>query len=402
MPRLVRMVTALLASLALGPAGASAAEVLVFRLEPREFRVRLAEIEAYASGRPVSNPLLQALSLLGERGEEQLRSLLSSPYQLDAAELRNVLAAPMLQDLLGWLGSKLRPGSGGNGAAALQQALLNAADQGEPLTVPDLIAAFPSREIHIDLDRALAALLRLLTLEQQTRQVVQAMAVSGAAISDQNRNRDPRREGPHAVTVQALNLRDAARGRTLQADLYLPEHADAAPASIPVIAISHGLGSTKQYYGYVAEHMASHGYAVVAVQHPGSDASRLLGLVKGTHRSVFDVSEFIDRPLDVSHVLDHLTDLNDTTLNQALRLNDVGVFGNSFGGYTALALAGAEIDTRNLRRDCDANRDSINVSLLLQCRALLLGDPDRSLREERVGAVLTINPVNSSLFGPGG
>lgn len=167
--------------------------------------------------------------------------------------------------------------------------------------------------------------------------------------------------------------------------------------------ISHGLGSSRQYYQYVAEHLASHGFVVAALTHPGSDAARLVSLITGTRDTVFDLSEFSDRPQDVSFVLDYLERENGSQFGGRLDVQNAGIFGNSFGGYTALAVAGAQIDRNNLAQDCDQQLNSINLSLLLQCSALdLPADAPTSFRDDRIKAALTINPVNSSIFGPQG
>ena len=67
-----------------------------------------------------------------------------------------------------------------------------------------------------------------------------------------------------------------------------------------------------------------------------------------------------------------------------LNLQQVGVFGQSLGGYTALALAGAKINFQQLKKDCTPNvlGETWNMSLLLQCRALEL--PNNFLTEQQV------------------
>ena len=44
----------------------------------------------------------------------------------------------------------------------------------------------------------------------------------------------------------------------------------------------------------------------------------------------------------------------------------------------------------------------LNVSLLLQCRALELNPQKYSLKDDRIGALFVLDPVNSSLFGKTG
>ncbi len=50
-------------------------------------------------------------------------------------------------------------------------------------------------------------------------------------------------------------------------------------------------------------------------------------------------------------------------LGDVLNLEQVGVVGQSFGGYTALALAGTKINFEQLKADCPALENTLNVSL---------------------------------------
>jgi predicted dienelactone hydrolase len=78
-------------------------------------------------------------------------------------------------------------------------------------------------------------------------------------------------------------------------------------------------------------------------------------------------------------------------------LQKVGVVGQSMGGYTALVLAGAQINFAQLEAECTDN--TFNLSLLLQCRALDLPQFLPDLQDHRVKAVIAINPIGSSLLG---
>ena len=73
---------------------------------------------------------------------------------------------------------------------------------------------------------------------------------------------------------ETLTLVDADRpglaettARQFEVDLYLPQNQSAAP----VVIISHGWGSAKESFAWLAQHLASHGFAVAVPQHIGSD-----------------------------------------------------------------------------------------------------------------------------------
>jgi predicted dienelactone hydrolase len=110
------------------------------------------------------------------------------------------------------------------------------------------------------------------------------------------------------------------------------------------------------------------------------------------------VSEFIDRPQDVSYVLDDL----DRRFPGLVNVQQAGAIGHSFGGYTALALAGATIDFDYLTSQCSQGINATNASLLLQCEALKLPRQSYNFRDSRFKFALAISPVDSSIFGAKG
>ena len=209
---------------------------------------------------------------------------------------------------------------------------------------------------------------------------------------------DLRRRGRFTWNKQTLTLSDSRRSRIFLADIYLPS----TRSPVMVIVISHGLGLDRTSFEYVAQHLASYGFAVAVPEHPGSNAQQLRSLLAGKANQVAEPNEFINRPLDVKYLLDELENRNKSDPSFQLNLQQVGVIGQSFGGYTALALAGAELNFDQLQKDCEDLNDSWNVSLLLQCRALELPATQYNLRDERVKAAIALNPIASSVFGQAG
>lgn len=146
---------------------------------------------------------------------------------------------------------------------------------------------------------------------------------------------------PQVQTLQ-FDWTDAARGRTLPVKLYLPKD----PAEpVPVIVFSPGLGGTRDGYEYLGRHWASHGYAVLHLQHPGSDdavwrgSTRPLATMRAAAANPRNAAA---RPLDVRFAIDQLLRLNGEAgpLRGRLATNRIGVAGHSFGAYTTLAVAG--------------------------------------------------------------
>ncbi|HEY9807615.1 MAG TPA: hypothetical protein V6D04_13680, partial [Candidatus Obscuribacterales bacterium] len=199
---------------------------------------------------------------------------------------------------------------------------------------------------------------------------------------------------------------EVPRERVYPVDIYLPvaNATSASPYPAPVIVISHGLGSDRTTFDYLAKHLASYGFVVALPEHLGSNAGQLQALLSGVANEVAYSFEFIDRPLDVKYLLDELERRakSDPLFRGRLNLQQVGVVGQSFGGYTALALAGATLNFEQLAQNCDRSNESLNLSLLLQCRAQELMGRQYELKDARIKAAIAINPVDSSVFGETG
>ena len=197
-----------------------------------------------------------------------------------------------------------------------------------------------------------------------------------------------------------MTFDDRKRNRTFPTDLYLPS----LSTPRPLIVISHGLGSDRSSFAYLAQHLASYGFAVAVPEHPGSDANHLQALFQGTVARVTNPREFIDRPLDITYLLDELDrrSRSDPTFQGRLNLQAVGVIGQSYGGYTALALAGAKLDFQQLQTDCRRLDKSLNLSLVLQCLALQLPNQPYKLADPRIKAAIAIDPIDRSIMGQSG
>jgi len=155
---------------------------------------------------------------------------------------------------------------------------------------------------------------------------------------------EPFAQSTGAVSSERLSWHDSKRDREVPVKIYSPT-TNRAPR--PVIIFSHGLGGTRDTYEYLGRYWAGHGYFVVHIQHLGSDDAvwRKAGLFRGKaamRKAVADPRNAINRPQDVSFVIDELERLNreKSPYQQQLDLNRIGVAGHSFGAFTALAIAG--------------------------------------------------------------
>ncbi|PAX52674.1 alpha/beta hydrolase [Brunnivagina elsteri] len=344
---------------------------------------------------------------------QELRKTLQSPIKVNAIAVSQFLYTPQGEFLLRRLGEVIKTESRQEkpGFHALRSALILAAADPKGLTLLSLLREYPSSSVHIDLARTLGIAGELEKLVSETDKAISAVSQKAkieAATAQVSLNLaqlpDFRRKGKFAIQKQTIKILDAVRNRFLLTDIYIPN----AQQKVPVIVVSHGLGTDSSNFEYLASHLASHGFAVVVPNHPGSDTKQLRSLMKGSANEVAEPSEFYNRPLDIKFVLDELEQRNKSEFRGKLNLQQVGFIGQSFGAYTGLALAGAPINFAELEQDCKpkALQDTWNVSLLLQCRALELRTKaplkDYNLRDDRIKAIIAVNPITSSIFGESG
>jgi predicted dienelactone hydrolase len=309
-------------------------------------------------------------------------------------------------DMLSRLGKSITIQGGINGKYALRGAIVSAAFEPGGLTLLNILKKFPNNiqlqgEEILGLAKALDYAIyvsELFTKDMRFWTAEEAAAVKPAI--NYASLPDLRQRGSFQVKKEVWNLTDNSRNRSLYVDVYIPQ--TFRDGKTPVIIFSHGLASRPEDYAEAIEHLASYGFLVAAPQHPGSDIKYLQGMLAGYYRNIFDRDEFINRPKDISFVIDELARRNASQFQGKLNLTNVGVAGHSFGGYTAIAVAGASIDFDNLAKDCNRSYSGINISIFLECRALELPRQVYNFRDERVAAVFAANPVNRSIFGEKG
>jgi predicted dienelactone hydrolase len=177
----------------------------------------------------------------------------------------------------------------------------------------------------------------------------------------------------------------------------------ASPQSAPVIVISHGTAENRDTYAYLAQHLASYGFAVAVPEHLGVNSQRFQEYFSGLAGAP-DPMESVNQPLDIKYVLDELQRLEQTdpSLQGRLNLQQVGLMGHSIGGYTVLTLAGARIDFKKLQKNCNDSNNFFDLSLLVQCKTTSLTPTNYPLYDERVKAVLAVNPLAGTILGRGG
>jgi predicted dienelactone hydrolase len=222
--------------------------------------------------------------------------------------------------------------------------------------------------------------------------------------------------GAYQVGTQILTLTDTARdNRELQTFVWYPALGgkdtprpfppDASGSPYPLIIYSHGFGGSPTELTPVIERLVSHGFVVAALDHRDLDTPELVT---------------INRPLDVLFLLNQLAALpDDSPLAGIIDTDHVGVTGFSMGGFTTVAVSGAQINPDFFKDWCAAHPD---VKPDFYCDIVPIWDTIATyhdqvapasdeaaangmwqpLTDERIKAVFALAPCRSQLFGDDG
>lgn len=180
----------------------------------------------------------------------------------------------------------------------------------------------------------------------------------------------PDAPGPHRAGVATLTFVDA-RGVALTAEVWYPageggedpepypelpfpseawRDAPPVPGPWPLVAFSHGNGGLRTQSPFFTERLATHGFVVVAPDHP--------------HNTALDFDETrlpevaAARPGDVVSAVDEVFARSaggDPLLGGLVEPDRYGMSGHSFGGWTTVAVAGGVVDFAAMEAFCAEN-----------------------------------------------
>jgi len=392
--------------------GHSAEELIVsFGIFQRS--IPIADLERFATTGELT-PQLKIYSQqlqISDSQLEQFQGVLSTPATISPVAVAQFLYTEQGVLLLEQIGRVVQTPVRQANVQALRAALiLAAADPNAGFTLVNVLKAYPTGVMRVDLAEGLAiaqeinqAILQSEAAFAEVRAIAQADAAANP-VDAESLLQLVQSERQYSVGRIAVVVPGVPRSVQLYLPEVLPRRRGRPPQGFPLVVISHGLGGTSASYTYLAEYLAEAGIAVAALEHTGSNDQQLSALLTGLSSTVVQDAEFLRRPREVSLTLNALANLNTSPspIRGQLNLSRVGVIGQSFGGYTALALAGATFDSEGLAEVCPPSTLSFNPSLLLQCQAASVSNPGASLVDPRVGSIFVINPIGSALFGETG
>lgn len=371
-----------------------AAETIRFQFNQFSREVSIKSLEEFSRSGVVGPELRPTMKHLKPSTQEVFRSALTQSMPLDPSRVAKFLDTPIGQSSLQQLVKVLAQPPEIAEPALSSALILGSAKDGE-LSFIDVLEAYPTEILPINV----AALLSL------GRQLKRQFNFQNALFTQLTPMLGTPSEGPTLselakpgqVSFTQIPFQFQGKdGRNITAVVYLPSSATPSlPASLVVIA--PGLNTDMNALLYAGKQLASHGYAVASLNFPFTSNTALKAMIKGTGQ-IPAPNTWYFQPLSVSELIDQVQ----SRWGERVNTNEVGAIGQSLGGYTVMALAGAELDWKHLVLGCAPMDDPVTVVLnsavVWQCVAPGKVVKRISFRDPRVKAALAINPVTNPIF----
>ncbi len=188
--------------------------------------------------------------------------------------------------------------------------------------------------------------------------------------------------------------------KPLKARIWVPTTKSTIRLSMPLVVISHGTGGSLMGHADTAIELARAGFVVAAVNHTGDNYrdQSYVGRGAGEHLT--------GRPRHISRLIDYLLKIELEHIN--IDANNIGIFGFSAGGFTALVIAGGEPDLSKGVSHCQENPDSWDC-LYLARHGIDVAEQSvqgitktQWINDERIKAAVVAAPAVGYAFKPHG
>lgn len=336
---------------------------------------------------------------------DKLRGLLNHSFNLNSIEAFRFFNTDFGKEIAQQL-SYIIEAPANQSQPFLKGAIITAAENPEGFKIIDVINAYGSPKLVLNLDTFKNTIDEADNLYQATDRIFDWLSHQENATPSASAPLQPlalAEPGSAQWTESNLTI-PRPDGQSLKIFLYLPQ-GNREPA--PLVVISPGLNSNFQAFTYIADHLASYGFAIAGIDFPESDAARMQDSLQGLD-AFPNPNAWLNQPQDITLVLDTLAEKAKTNPSWQGKFNteNVGILGHSLGGYTAIASGGATLEWPEVLKQCgqlnQPNQINLNPALLWQCQGVESKPPVANLKDDRVKAVLAINPVTNPIFGPDG
>jgi len=155
--------------------------------------------------------------------------------------------------------------------------------------------------------------------------------------------------------------------------------AEPAPGRFPLLVFSYGNGGLRHQNVFQLDHLASHGYIVATPDHTGNAGVTVIGDKVFQYDRQGRSRSAVDRPKDLSFVIDRLVaEGREAGSWLSGRIDDgaIGLLGHSFGGYAVTRAADDDARVKAVLPMTVAFSKASSLPTLL-----MLGELDRTVKE---------------------
>lgn len=377
------------------PSSVRAAEQVNLKLGLFEKSITIKELKDFTQTGKLSSELQPYRLVLNSEVQKTLQKEIHVDSLIAQQFLEELFNLPDGEKLIQELNSVVI----GSSAAEIKKTLLHTIQNNNNFSLLDFFKAYPQEKLTINLS-AIAKIAWQINLSSWQNQLLSPRLTQDLKMTSPTtllNDFNPANLGTEKVYQDQKVFVDHERNRIIVTDIYYSFN-----PSGPLVVMSHGFAADRRFLSYLAHHLASYGMTVVSLEHPGSNINTIIHLSDTRKISkILPASEFIDRPKDVSFVLNQLEKLNQRTgyLKGKFKTQQVSIIGHSFGGYTALALAGGVLNPKELRKFCQ-NSSPLQRSPAdwLQCAAAELPYGNIYLKDRRIKSAIVFNPIIGDLF----
>ena len=381
----------------------SAAEKIKFSIEPLgDFNVSINSLEIFAQDGKITPDLAYYTNHLTPEELIKFRTLLNKSFPLSSIEAFQFFNTSFGKEIIKQLSLAINSPPD-QSQPFLKGAIISAAVNPNGFKIIDVLKNYGSPILALNLKTIRNTINEADDLYHTADRVfawLDRQALTETLPNNSINLSDLSQAGKNTWTSENLTI-PRPNDDPVTAFVYLPQKL-AKPA--PVVIIAPGLNSDFQALSYVAQHLASHGFAAVGIDFPESDNQRMLDALQGLD-TFPNPNAWMNQPKDVSLVLNTLEKKmqSDPNWQGKLDLKNVGILGHSLGGYTATAIGGARVQWPDVLKKCatlnNPNQINLNPALLWQCQGIDGAPPVGDLRDPRIKAVIAINPVTNPAFG---
>ncbi len=155
--------------------------------------------------------------------------------------------------------------------------------------------------------------------------------------------------------------------------------AEIIDGQFPLVLISHGNSGSPLLYRTISTHLAKNGYVVAMVEHYGNN--------RHNNQLEKSIENLQYRPRHIRLTIDYL--LADSFFGKSISPGKIAIVGHSFGGYTALALAGGKPWTET-GQPITVENDPRVKAVVLMAPAAGYFFPENSLEDVHIPILLLI------------